>query len=90
MKRRYRNGDAILHGAIFGKHASVPEYLERSGEFRAPKKGEYYLSGAIPCAYRAPNDLTQVYHILRPCASPPRRIVVDGFAYQLIGPTEEA
>jgi hypothetical protein len=28
----------------------------KTGEFRAPKKGEYYLSGAIPCAYRAPND----------------------------------
>ena len=95
MKRRYRNADALL-GSIGplararAERLQTPEYLERTGEFRAPKKGEYYLSGAIPQAYRALNDLTQVYHILRPCASPPRRIVIDGFAYQLLGPTEEA
>ena len=34
-----------------------------TGEFRAPRKGEYYLSGAIIMAYRAPNDLTQAYWI---------------------------
>lgn len=37
----------------------------RTGEKRAPQKGEWYLSGAIPEAYRAPNDLTTVFHILR-------------------------
>lgn len=36
-----------------------------TGEFRAPRKGEWYLSGAIPEAYRAPNDLSTPYHILR-------------------------
>lgn len=36
-----------------------------TGEFRAPRKGEFYLSGAIVCAYRAPNDLTQKFHIAR-------------------------
>lgn len=37
-----------------------------TGEFRAPKKGEWFLSGAIPEAYRAPNDLPgQEYQILR-------------------------
>jgi hypothetical protein len=41
---------------------------ERTGEFRAPRKGEYYLSGAIPCAYRAQNDLSTDYHIMRPIA----------------------
>ena len=34
-------------------------------EKRAPKKGEWYLSGAIPIAYRAPNDLSQEFHIMR-------------------------
>jgi hypothetical protein len=43
-----------------------------TGEFRAPKRGEYYLSGAIIQAYRAPNDLSQEYWIavlyeLTPC-----------------------
>jgi len=36
-----------------------------TGEFRPPKKGEWYLSGAIPGAYQAPNDLNDSYHILR-------------------------
>ena len=34
-----------------------------TGKKRAPKAGEYYLSGAPVEAYRAPNDLTQVFHI---------------------------
>lgn len=34
-------------------------------EFRPPRKGERYLSGAIPQAYVAPSDLTDGYHILR-------------------------
>lgn len=34
-------------------------------EFRKPRKGEWYLSGAIVTAYRAPNDLPSAYHIAR-------------------------
>lgn len=37
-----------------------------TGEHRNPRKGEFYLSGAIPCAYRAPADLDSPYHIVRP------------------------
>jgi len=37
----------------------------KAGEFRAPKKGEWYLSGAIPQVWRAPNDLTQEFIICR-------------------------
>ncbi len=36
-----------------------------TGEKRPPKKGEWYLSGAIVGAYLAPNDLTTPYHIAR-------------------------
>ncbi len=36
-----------------------------TGEKRCPKKGEWYLSGAIVEAYRAPNDLTTPYHIAK-------------------------
>jgi hypothetical protein len=32
---------------------------------RCPKKGEWYLSGSIIEAYRAPNDLSTPYHIAR-------------------------
>lgn len=35
-------------------------------DFRPPKKGEYYLSGAIIAAYMAPNDLLASYIIVRP------------------------
>ena len=35
------------------------------GEFRPPKKGEWYLSGAIPEAYVARNDLSTPYHIVQ-------------------------
>jgi hypothetical protein len=34
--------------------------------FRNPKAGEFYLSGAIVAAYKAPNDLSSPYHIVTP------------------------
>lgn len=34
-----------------------------TGEYRPPRKGEWYLSGAIVEAYRAPNDLASAFHI---------------------------
>ena len=34
-----------------------------SGIKRPPKKGEWYLSGAIVAAYKAPNDLSTPYVI---------------------------
>lgn len=37
--------------------------FKATGQFRPPKKGEYYLSGAEIFAYRAPNDLSQPYWI---------------------------
>jgi hypothetical protein len=36
-----------------------------TGEFRCPKKGEWYLSGAVIEAYKAPNDLSSEYHIAK-------------------------
>lgn len=36
-----------------------------TGEKRPPCRGEWYLSGAIIAAYRAPNDLGTSYHIAR-------------------------
>ena len=37
----------------------------RTGEKRNSKKGEWYLSGAIPKGYRANRDLLSDYYILR-------------------------
>ena len=34
--------------------------------FRPPRKGEFYLSGAVVTAYRAPNDLTTSYQVVEP------------------------
>jgi hypothetical protein len=36
-----------------------------NGEKRWPKKGEWYLSGAVVTAYKAPNDLNMSFHIAR-------------------------
>lgn len=36
-----------------------------TGEFRCPKKGEWFLSGAIIEAYRAPNDIPTMYYIAK-------------------------
>jgi hypothetical protein len=36
-----------------------------AGMLRAPKKGEWYLSGAYIVAYQAPNDLTTVHQMAR-------------------------
>jgi hypothetical protein len=41
----------------------------RAGEYREPRKGEWYLSGAIPQAYCASNDLSTSYYILREMAA---------------------
>ncbi len=37
----------------------------KAGEFRPPRKGEWYLSGAIVEAYLAPNDLSTPHVIAR-------------------------
>jgi hypothetical protein len=36
-----------------------------TGEMRAPRKGEWFLSGAVVEAYYAPNDLSTPYHIAK-------------------------
>ena len=59
------------------------EYFVYSGQTRTPKKGEYYLSGAIPEVYLAPNDLNSIYHIMKPTTPPPQTIEKDGLIYRL-------
>lgn len=34
---------------------------------RAPKKGEYFISGAVPVAYKAKADMTTEYYIAVLC-----------------------
>jgi hypothetical protein len=47
-----------------------PKYAQWNGEqMRAPKKGEYFMSGAsgYEMAYLAKNDMTSEYFIAVPC-----------------------
>ncbi len=46
-----------------GLNSVKGSYAINTGSKRPPKKGEYFLSGAIPMAYKAPNDLSTVYYI---------------------------
>ena len=52
-----------------------PLYFYESLGFRNPKKGEFYLSGAIPMGYMAKNDMSSPYHIIRPTYKANPRIV---------------
>lgn len=55
-----RNGEKAPNGKLL-------DWLKgaKTGEFREPRKGEWFLSGSIPEAYYAPNDLGTKYHILK-------------------------
>lgn len=55
------HSDSLI--SVLGKRPQRHGIL--TGEFRPPKAGEWYLSGAIPECYRAPNDLTTAYQIVR-------------------------
>lgn len=39
--------------------------VETTGEFRCPKQGEWYVSGAVVEGYRAPANLGIEFHIAR-------------------------
>ena len=52
----YAMGDSVM-----GRH-----YYCELGAFRPPMAGEYYLSGAIPEIWWAPNDLSKAFRIVRP------------------------
>jgi len=49
--------------AVDGKTLVNHSLAKKTNQFREPKKGEYYLSGAIPIAYKAFNDLSDKFWI---------------------------
>jgi hypothetical protein len=52
-------------------------YMVRwTGEHRPPRKGEWYLSGAIIEGYKAKNDLSDAFHIGQLCRVK-RRVVYE-------------
>ncbi len=50
---------------IGGCHSIRTLRAVKTGEFRCPKAGEWFLSGAIVQAYKAKNNLSTKYHIAR-------------------------
>ena len=56
--------DVIPFEEIRG-HQTVDCFWESVGR-RPPKKGEYYVSGALPMAYKARGDLSTAYTIVVP------------------------
>jgi len=69
MPRTYPLGDAPTADET-GKASFRDRYSGKfravaTGEKRPPSKGEWYLSGAIVTAYRAPNNLSTPFHIAR-------------------------
>lgn len=52
-----RPGERVIGGAVC--------FFEIVGK-RAPKRGEWFASGAIPMAYKAKNDLVSEYIVVKP------------------------
>lgn len=58
------------------------EWFRWTGEKRAPRAGEYFLSGAIPEVYRASSDLDFVeFHIMERYEPAPGEKIIDGEVY---------
>lgn len=70
--------DSIAHH-LWGQGLKDGKYVAaiKTTEFRAPKAGEWYLSGAEPLAYRAPNDLTTPFRIMRLAVVERRTVVTE-------------
>lgn len=60
----YHLGDPTLPHEALGVNGRNVRAV-RSGEWRAPKKDEWYLSGADVVAYRAKGDMSTPYLIAR-------------------------
>lgn len=58
---------AIKAGQLFpiNEYLDRHHHIEATGEFRNPKAGEWFISGAIPEGYRASRDLSTPYDIGR-------------------------
>lgn len=52
-------------------------HAKPTGEFRCPRKGEWYLSGAIVEAYRAANDLPIPFQIAKLVKTRTETIIVE-------------
>lgn len=67
---QYLRAEGILLPELYpsSDYTRDRKWYIKTGEFREPRAGEYYLSGAIPAVYTAPNDLSTKFHIMRKAA----------------------
>lgn len=59
QSRTIKPGESIVAGYeddLVNNGLKTPKYFRVTREFRCPKKGEWFVSGALPQAYYAPND----------------------------------
>lgn len=66
-----RPGDSFPVAPSYIRRAKGARRAVYMGEKRPPKRGEWYLSGAIVEAYYAPNDLSTPFHIAALVNDPP-------------------
>jgi hypothetical protein len=64
IKRHTPDGRPLVSIGGYDSLQPGPYAFEYVG-FRPPLKGEYYLSGAVVQAWRAPNDLPTAYHVVK-------------------------
>ena len=74
MKQRRR----IYRG---GEQGEWRRRFVRTGQFRAPDKHEFYLSGGPPEVWRAPNDLLSPFQIMRPATDAESRCECCGHEF---------
>ena len=63
LPAKSEDGVARIYAPIAGMGVNGVHAVWDGKPRRCPKKGEWYLSGAIIEAYRAPNDLSTPFHI---------------------------
>lgn len=73
-------------GSLAPAPISGPQFFTWTGEVRPAKKGEWFISGAIPEAYYCVHDHddASMDHIAISTATPQKIIKVDGLTYQLV------
>lgn len=66
--RTYRLPKKLIFWSDVNPCKSSPRRLREYAieGMRPPRRGEYYLSGAVVAAHMAPNDLSSAYIVVRP------------------------
>lgn len=68
---------------IYQGYLGKPRYFVKSDEYRAPRKGDYYLLGDSGMIFYAFYDSSLPQEIMREIDLPAHKIKVNGFTYIL-------